>query len=75
MMIEEELEDLRRKNSPRDIFIHYVHYFKLNLEKISFLCNDKELKILAATINPTMTKTAVIRGFQLQSSGLGVQRA
>ena len=32
MMIEAEWEDMRQKNSPRDIFIRYDHYFQLNLD-------------------------------------------
>ena len=33
MIIEAEWEDLRRKNSPRDIFIPYAHYFQLNMDE------------------------------------------
>ena len=39
MMIEAEWEDMRRKNSPCDIFIRYAHYFQLNLDETCFLCN------------------------------------
>ena len=46
MMIEAEWEYLRRKNSTCDIFIHYAHYFQLNLDENCFLCNEYELKII-----------------------------
>ena len=46
MIIEAEWEDLRQKNSPRDIFIPYAHYFQLNLDETCFLRNDFELKIV-----------------------------
>ena len=45
-MIEAEWEDMRQKNSPRDIFIRYAHYFQLNLDQTCFLCNEGELKII-----------------------------
>ena len=38
-MIEAEWEDLRRKKSPRDIFIRYANYFQLNFDENSLLCN------------------------------------
>ena len=46
IMIEVEWEDLRRTNSPRDIYISYAHYFQLNLNENSFLCNEGELRII-----------------------------
>ena len=45
-MIEAELEDLRRTNSPRGIFIRYAHYFQLNLDATCFLCNEGELRVI-----------------------------
>ena len=52
MMIEADWEDLRRTNSPRDIFTHFAHYFQLNLDEISFLCNEGELKVLGSKDKP-----------------------
>ena len=46
MMIEAEWGDLRRTNSPRDIFIPYAHYFQLNMDETWFLCNEGELRII-----------------------------
>ena len=65
---------MRRKKSPRDIFIRYAHYFKLNLDQTCFLCNGSELRIIGDNNKPHHDKIAAIRGFQLQSSRLGVQR-
>ena len=45
-MIEAEWEDLWQKNSPRDIFIPYAHYFQLNLDETCFLFNGDELNII-----------------------------
>ena len=45
-MIEAEWEDLRQKNSPRDIFISFAHFFQLNLDETSPLFNEGELKII-----------------------------
>ena len=73
-MIEAEWEDLRRTNSPRDIFIRYAHYFQLNLDETCFLCNEGKLRIIGDNDKPRHEKNSAIRGFQLQSSGLGVQR-
>ena len=46
MVIEAEWEDMRRTNSPRDIFICCAHYFQLNLDETSLLCNEVELNII-----------------------------
>ena len=73
-MIEAEWEDMRRKNSPRDIFIRHDHYFQLNLDETWFLCDEGELKIIGGKYKPRHEKIAAIQGYQLQSSGLGVQR-
>ena len=47
MMIEVEWDILRRKNSPRDIFVHFSHYFQLKFNENFFLCND--------LVNPKMS--------------------
>ena len=52
MMIETEWEDLWRTNSPRDIFICFSHYFQLNLDETSFLCNEGELKVVGSKDKP-----------------------
>ena len=46
MMSEVEWEDLRRKNSPHDIFTRFSHNFQLNLDETSFLYNEDELKVI-----------------------------
>ena len=55
-MIGVEWEDLRRKNSPCDIFIRYAHYFQLNLDETCFLCNEGELKIIGDNDKPCHDK-------------------
>ena len=44
-MIEAEWGYLQQKISPHDNFICYASYFQLNLDEISFLCNELELKV------------------------------
>ena len=56
MMIEAKWEDLRRTNSPCDIFICYAHYFQLNLDKNCFLCNEGELRIIGRNDKPCNDK-------------------
>ena len=56
MMIEAEWEDLRRTNSPCDIFIRYAHYFQLNLDETCFLCNEGELRIIFDNDKPRHDK-------------------
>ena len=56
MMIEAEWEDMRRKNSPRHIFIRYDHYFQLNLDETCFLCNGGELSIIGNNDKPRHDK-------------------
>ena len=56
MMIEAEWEDLRRKNSPRDIFTRFVHYFQLNFDETCFLCNEGDLKVLGSKDKPRHDK-------------------
>ena len=56
MMIEAECEDMRRTNSPRDIFIPCAHYFQLNLDETCFLCNEGELKIIGDNDKPRHDK-------------------
>ena len=55
-MIAAEWEDMRRTNSPRDIFIRYAHYFQLNLDETCFLCNEGELKIIGDNNKPRHDK-------------------
>ena len=43
-----EWEDLRLKNSPRDIFNRFAHYLEFNLDKTYFLCNEGELKVIGS---------------------------
>ena len=51
-MIEAEWEDLRRKNSPRNIFTRFSHYFLFNLDETCFLCNEGELKVIGSKDKP-----------------------
>ena len=44
-MIESDWEDLCQKNSHCGIFICFYHYFQLNLDETSFLCNEGKLRI------------------------------
>ena len=43
---------MRWTNSPRDIFTRFAHYFQLNLDKISFLCNEGDLKVIGSKDKP-----------------------
>ena len=52
MMIEAEWEDLRRTNSPNDIFICYAHYFQFIFYETCFLCNKGELNIIGGNDKP-----------------------
>ena len=56
MIIEVEWEDMRRTNSPCDIFICYAHYFQLNLDETCFLYNEGELKIIGNKDKPRHDK-------------------
>ena len=56
MMIEAEWEDMRRTNSPRDIFIRYAHYFQLNLDETCLLYNEGELSIIGGNNKPCHDK-------------------
>ena len=58
MMIEAEWEDLRWKNSPRDIFTHFDNSFQLNLDETSFLFNEGEIKVLGIKDKPHHKKIA-----------------
>ena len=60
MIIEAKWEGLRRTNSHCDIFIHSDHYFQLNFDETSFLCNEGELKIICGNDKPYHKKFAVI---------------
>ena len=64
MMVEAEWEDLRRTNSPCDIFTRFDHYFKLNLDETCFLCNEGYIKILGSRDKPRHEKIAATQGFQ-----------
>ena len=55
-MIEAEWEDMRRTNSPRDIFIRYAHSFQFNLDETCFVCNEGELKIIDINDKPRHDK-------------------
>ena len=56
MMIKVEWEDLRRTNSPHDIYFFNAHYFQLNLDETSFLCNEGELKVTGSNNKPQYDK-------------------
>ena len=47
---------MRRKNSPRGIFIRYAHYLQLNSDETCFLCNEGELKIIGNNDKPCHDK-------------------
>ena len=64
MMIEAEWEDLRRKNSPHDIFTCFTHYFELNLDETSFLCNEGRINIIGVKDKPRQEKIAETLGFR-----------
>ena len=51
-MIEAEWGYLQQKISPHDNFICYASYFQLNLDEISFLCNEGELRIIGVNDKP-----------------------
>ena len=54
--IEAEWEDLQRTNSICDIFIHYAHYFQLNLDGTCFICNGGKLIIIVGNDKPLHEK-------------------
>ena len=56
MMIEVEWEDLRRKNSPYNIFTRFSHNFQLNLDETSFLYNEGDLKVIGRKYKPRHDK-------------------
>ena len=56
MMIEAECKDMRQKNSPRDIFIRFSHYFQLNLDETSFLFNEVDLRFIGSNDKPRQYK-------------------
>ena len=64
-MIEAEWEDIWRKNSPHDIFIHFAHYFQLNLDETSFLCNEGELRIIGGNDKPRHDKNCSYLRFSI----------
>ena len=65
-MIALEWEDLRRKNSPRDIFNRLDHYFQLNLYETSFLCNEGELKVIGRKDKPRHEKNCSDSRFSIK---------
>ena len=56
---------MRRTNSPRDIFIHYAHYFQLDLDENCFLCNESELKIIGDSNKPCHNKNCIDLRFSI----------
>ena len=56
MLIGVEWEDIQRTKPPRDIFIHYDHYFQLNFDKTYFLCIEGELSIIDDNDKPRHDK-------------------
>ena len=47
---------MQRKNSPRDIFTRFDHYFQFNLDKTSFLCIEGYLKVIGVKDKPKHKK-------------------
>ena len=70
-MIESEWEDLRRKNSPHDIFIRYDHYFQLNLDETSFLINEGEFRIIDGNNKPRHNKNCSDSRFSISVLRVG----
>ena len=68
-MIEAEWEDMRRTNSPRDIFIRYTHYFQLNFDETCFLCNEGELRIIGDNNKPRHEKNHQFEVFNYSPPG------
>ena len=56
MMIDAEWEDLRRTNSPHNIFTCFAHYFQLSLDETCFLCNEGKLKVIGSKDKPCHEK-------------------
>ena len=51
-MIGEDWGYLRRKNTPRDLFTSFAHYFQLNLDETSCLCNEGEINFIGVRDKP-----------------------
>ena len=49
---------------PCDIFNRFDHYFQLNLDETSFLCNEGELNVLGRKEKSRHEKIAVNQGFK-----------
>ena len=64
-MIEAEWEDLRRTKSPHGIFICFDHYFQLNLDETSFLCNEGELRVVGGNNKPRHDKNCSDSSFSI----------
>ena len=62
-MIEAEWCYLRQTNSPHVIFICYASYFQLNLDEISFLCNEGELRIIGGNDKPRQLQCFEVFGY------------
>ena len=71
MMLEAQWEDLRLKNSPRDIFIYFAHYSQLNFDETSFLCNEGELRIIDSNDKPRHDKNCSDSKFSITSLRVG----
>ena len=71
-MIEVEWEDLRKTNSPCDIFIIHDHYFRLNLDETCFLCNEGELKIIGGNDKPRHVKNCSNSRFSITVLRVGI---
>ena len=65
MMLEAQWEDLRLKNSPRDIFICFANYFQLDLDETSFLCNEGELRVVGGNNKPRHDKNCSDSSFSI----------
>ena len=64
-MIEAEWEDLLRTTSTHDIFSHFAHYFQLNLDNTSFLCNVVNLKVIGSKDETTHKKICINSRFSI----------
>ena len=71
-MIGEDWGYLRQKNSPRDIFTSFAHYFKLNLDETSLLSNEFELKVIRSKDKPRHDKTCSDSSFAITVLRVGI---
>ena len=70
-MIEAEWGDLRRTNSPCDIFIPYAHYYQLNMDETCFVCNEGELRIIGNNDKPHNDKNCSNSRFSIKFLQVG----